>query len=69
MEPAAAEPAAEPFHPANNPIRRAESDNPSWNYAFWPDLERKGLLKCKLCGLRVHARLERLKQQLSEGRR
>uniref|UniRef100_A0A453CLC5 BED-type domain-containing protein n=1 Tax=Aegilops tauschii subsp. strangulata TaxID=200361 RepID=A0A453CLC5_AEGTS len=35
---------------ANDPRRRATSDDPAWKYGFWPDLERKDLLQCTLCG-------------------
>ena len=50
-----------------DPRRRATSDDPVWKYGFWPDLERKDLLQCTLCGKIVHAGVRRLKQHLSGG--
>ncbi|XP_044404581.1 uncharacterized protein [Triticum aestivum] len=50
-----------------NPRRRARSDDPAWKYGFWPDLERKDLLQCTLCGKIIHAGVKRLKQHLSGG--
>ena len=50
-----------------DPRRRATSDDPAWKYGFWPDLERKDLLQCTLCGKIVHAGVRRLKQHLSWG--
>ena len=50
-----------------NPRRRARSDDPAWKYGLWPDLERKDLLQCTLCGKIIHAGVKRLKQHLSGG--
>ena len=52
---------------ANDPRRRATSDDPAWKYGFWPDLERKDLLQCTLCGKIVHGGVRRLKQHFSGG--
>ena len=45
----------------------ANSGNPALQYAFWPDLERKHLLLCRLCGQKVHAGIGRLVCHLAGG--
>lgn len=58
----------EPYDPSTDPARRsANSKDPGWNYGFWPDLEHKDIIQCKLCKKRVRAGVGRLKRHLAGG--
>jgi hypothetical protein len=48
------------------PKRKTKSKDPTWNwkYYYWHDLNKKGVVKCILCGKIVHAGTRRLKQHL-----
>ena len=50
---------------AGAPRRKANSDNPAVRYALWPDLGRKDVVLCMLCGQKIHAGVERLVRHLA----
>jgi hypothetical protein len=54
----------QPYDPTKDPKRKAKSNDPAWNYCYWPDLNKKDVVKCILCGKIVHSGVRRLKQHL-----
>lgn len=52
---------------AKDPKRKAKSNDPGWKYAVWPDLNRKDVVKCILCGNENHGGINRFKQHLIGG--
>ncbi|KAM3389449.1 hypothetical protein ACQJBY_011533 [Aegilops geniculata] len=64
----AAEEADEHYDPFKDPKRRpAKSKDPAWKYAFWPDLNRRLLLQCNLCGKQITSGPCRMKKHLAGG--
>ena len=64
----AAAAAAEQYDPSKDPKRRpSKSKDPAWKFTFWPDLEKKDLLQCKLCNKKVYAGVARMKRHLGGG--
>ena len=55
------------YDPAKDPKHKAKSKDPAWKYCYWPDLNKKDVVKCILCGKVVHAGVRRLKQHLVGG--
>jgi hypothetical protein len=43
------------YDPAKDPKRNAKSKDPARKYCYWPDLNKKDIVKCILCGKFVHA--------------
>jgi hypothetical protein len=52
---------------AKDPKRKAKSKDPAWKYCYWPDLNKKDVVKCILCSKIIHAGVMRLKQHLVSG--
>ncbi|KAL6552858.1 hypothetical protein OROHE_008222 [Orobanche hederae] len=52
---------------AKDPERRAKSNDPGWKFAVCPDLNRKDVVKCLLCGNENHGGINRFKQHLIGG--
>jgi hypothetical protein len=57
----------QPYGLAKDPKRKAKPKDPTWNYSYWPDLNKKDVVKCILCGKIVYACVRRLKQHLVGG--
>jgi hypothetical protein len=55
------------YDPAKDPKRKAKSKDPTWKYCYWPDLNKKDVVKCILYSKIVHAGVRRLKQHLVGG--
>ncbi|SPT18478.1 unnamed protein product [Triticum aestivum] len=46
--------AAEDYDPSKDPARKpTRTNDPTWKYAFWPDLQDKLSIQCVLCGKNV----------------
>ena len=64
----AAAAAVEQYDPSKDPKRRpSKSKDPAWKYEFWPELEKKDLLQCKLCNKKVYVRVARMKRHFGGG--
>ena len=64
----AAEEADEHYDPFKDPKRRpTKSKDPTWKYAFWPDLNKRLLLQCNLCGKQITSGPCRTKKHLAGG--
>ncbi|CAH9070724.1 unnamed protein product [Cuscuta epithymum] len=55
------------YDPANDPARRAKSNDPGWNHGFWPDLNNKDIVQCRHCNKQMSSGIKRLKQHLAGG--
>ncbi|XP_031116598.1 uncharacterized protein LOC116020254 [Ipomoea triloba] len=55
------------YDSSKDPKRKANSKDPGWKYGFWPDLSRKDLIQCNLCGREITQGIKRLKQHLAKG--
>ncbi|KAL6896759.1 hypothetical protein ACP4OV_007331 [Aristida adscensionis] len=55
------------YDPKTDPRRKAKSKDPGWKYGFWPEIRNSNLVECVLCGMRVNARIKRLKEHLVGG--
>ena len=62
----AAEEADEHYDPFKDPKRRpTKSKDPAWKYAFWPDLNKRLLPQCNLCGKQITSGPCRMKKHLA----
>ncbi|CAH9122599.1 unnamed protein product [Cuscuta epithymum] len=57
----------ETYDPSKDPSRKPKSDDPGWEFGFWPDKNNRDLVECALCGRQVHSGVKRLKQHLVGG--
>jgi hypothetical protein len=55
------------YDPAKDTKRKTKSKDPAWKYCYWPDLNKKDVVKCILCDKIVHTSVRRLKQRLISG--
>jgi hypothetical protein len=50
-----------------DPKRKARSQDPGWNYGWWPDPTKKDFMQCIFCMKVVPAGIKRFKQHLADG--
>lgn len=53
--------------PKTDPKHRAKSNDLGWKYGYWPDLNDKNLVRCKLCDKDTKGGIRRLKEHLTGG--
>ena len=60
--------AAEDYDPSKDPARKpTRTNDPTWKYAFWPDLQDKLSIQCVLCGKNITSGVLRMKKHLGGG--
>ncbi|WOL05339.1 hypothetical protein Cni_G14067 [Canna indica] len=56
-----------PYDPSKDPKRKPNSKDIGWRYGYWPDLNKRQLIACSLCGNQLNGGITRLKQHLAGG--
>ena len=52
---------------ANDPKRKARSQDPGWQFGWWPDTTKKDFVQCVFCKKIVPSGIKRFKQHLAGG--
>ncbi|VFQ67908.1 unnamed protein product, partial [Cuscuta campestris] len=53
--------------PSKNPKNKASSNDPGWEYGFWPNRSNKDVIQCILCDRPISGAIKRFKQHLGGG--